>query len=1351
MIKKIISIILVLSMLSGFGTAFANSEISIFEDQFDNGMGVVFFAYEYDNVYELISSTKQFGDYAKALRAEGGKPGWFTYKMDKITGFTAENITQNDDDIYIEFYTSPDNENWTKHEPEIIDMGRAPWQGFRYEGENLPEDTKYLKVQIPDVPGEESWNKQLLNVCLTGVGDPYLREDYVPEKTEVILPDVKSAVSFKDDFDSLENAVIKKSEGDKIQAVTRYGKSSFEVFHQKKDASSEIRFEGVGAEARSYKLSLSLMPVDKNASRTVSIADENGILIPLAGLNEGGEVGYYNSGIFTAFPKPLYYETNNWLDLEASFSASGSLKIKVSGEEVLSNTDNVFTMPSEKISGIVITDSSKSGESRTYYDYAELSRLSAYREGGAQTLSIDRPIMKDVNEHKNKDNIQFLVKKGIISGNGSFYFRPEDNIAYDAFLKMLMMSVGPYSTETASYWAQPYIDMAKAQGISFDGIDMSREITRAEAAELIAKLAAEETSAYYDMVSERIRDISGLSEEIKGYIIDTVSKGIMSLDKSKAFNPASPITRSEAATIAACILDSSRRIVPVYRVGIYPAKKNTDGAEKLLSDLNKEGYAAEILTEEDMTDESELSPSNYSCVILFNNLVNTEKGISVMRKYLQCGGDLVTAGEELFDKFNNNVWQLPIYEGFDYETYRIKDAAKVVTAGNQEIIDEDVEVSGNFEGVSAVGFLFAASSTYIPVLEAKNKYGQHVGHAAGVMTNYGGQYKDSDWLIYGIGNEEFYDSEGFTKSLISALDTIDSEYLSENWNQEAIREKNRIALENFEITEPKPEGMVTVDKEQGILLGLDGEPLFLFGANTYGLAEFFWGMGDDATDDFDIQKLEYVFKMAKDIGVNCFRLWEAPTKGKRVDVIKHLARKYGVYIYLLCNSVDDHETSLKMLEEYAATYGDEPMIIGYDLKNEPHGLFDIILRVAPEENPIVQSDIMEKCKIMVEKYRQSINWLLANDQFFVRFANQKLFTKDQLEKLAAAEMVWRREILEGAQVSRTVTDANIKPNLNSDQQYVLSLINDTFRKYFENAAEIVHKYDPGALITVGYLNAATLVPANEVMGFQNLHGYTYANSKKDVQEALDGMDSMKKNLPSVPVVYGEFCYSAGQTLANGELADYNVACLGEVAHWLYSYAQNYSGAVIWCLQEWNPTNYRWDNSYYSYADGSSWNPLDGLRRERQGLYYYAGGSFADGGEPMYKPKASAVAMKFFSDYFMPYHKPGDGELVLTDAKNQAETGFLFTADTAEYAANTSYKTDRLSFESEKSPMVMVDWSDGKLRMLATQETVVKVKPSAYVKEVDTKDIKIEGLAGEYEVQGDYLVIKLLKDEVITLN
>ena len=163
------------------------------------------------------------------------------------------------------------------------------------------------------------------------------------------------------------------------------------------------------------------------------------------------------------------------------------------------------------------------------------------------------------------DVVKRLTELGVVSGDGSGYFYPNDNVTREQFLKMVVCSLGidaaeatesPFDDVEANSWYKKYVDTAYkynwVKGISRTEFGIGQNITREDMAVIIANVL--DAHNYIAVKDELFKD----TIDISGYAVDSVysikSKGIVS-GYDGFYNPKSYLTRAEAASVIASLMN----------------------------------------------------------------------------------------------------------------------------------------------------------------------------------------------------------------------------------------------------------------------------------------------------------------------------------------------------------------------------------------------------------------------------------------------------------------------------------------------------------------------------------------------------------------------------------------------------------------------------------------------------------------------------------------------------------------------------------------------------------------------------------------------------------------------------
>jgi hypothetical protein len=167
--------------------------------------------------------------------------------------------------------------------------------------------------------------------------------------------------------------------------------------------------------------------------------------------------------------------------------------------------------------------------------------------------------------HWAKDFIDKLIGKRIIAGYPDGTFKPNSFVEIDAFIKMVVCSLGYNYENGKEYWAIAYIDKAKELKL-IDGTEFNtyrRAITREEAAKVIVNaLATKEQLPSEEQINKyitKVPDYAKIGVNYKKVALYAYATGLITGNESGAFNPKNNLSRAEAATIIMRLLDASLR------------------------------------------------------------------------------------------------------------------------------------------------------------------------------------------------------------------------------------------------------------------------------------------------------------------------------------------------------------------------------------------------------------------------------------------------------------------------------------------------------------------------------------------------------------------------------------------------------------------------------------------------------------------------------------------------------------------------------------------------------------------------------------------------------------------------
>ena len=666
---------------------------------------------------------------------------------------------------------------------------------------------------------------------------------------------------------------------------------------------------------------------------------------------------------------------------------------------------------------------------------------------------------------------------------------------------------------------------------------------------------------------------------------------------------------------------------------------------------------------------------------------------------------------------------------YDYEPYHLTNVVAVGTAKHNSVTPAVPKIPGSFGGLAAVGFAFPNESKFIPLMSTFDKYGRDCGWAGGMLVNYGGAYRGSSWIFFGITNQEFYAAPAVLDTLTGAMKAARNGLAAT-----AQAENEQAKKMEIKLTTPAPQGFIRRSPDGKHLVYPDGRRFFMSGCNYVGGFERCVKMWRD--DFFSAAAVEEDFRKAQQAGLNSMRYWVSNfdkeiMRGdfRKVEVIKECARKYGVYLLL-----DLPGTGYATVEEmiashkaFASAFKDEPMVIGYDLRNEPYvGSVAGIKYPAGMKPPVLTQNLAQKhpdlvsLKAIRETRAQHLPWMHL----------PATLSDTEADNTTAAILLWNKYMTKHDIQSTTL--AGIVNCVPADPQYddVVTAVDQSFGLWVRLQMEAIRSVDTNHLITVGYNTACGILPSNRQLDFVSHHVYARPYSIESVKENVTTLDRLAALWPDKPISFGEFGYSTGVPMANDYLDRYT-ASVGEMIHYLYAFSKNYDGVKKWMLIDWPR------KIMQHYGD---WNKGDATRiyEERFGLYYYDG-------TPEGRPKPIVPALHFFGEFIA--NQAPSGTLEIMPAPLSIGAGYVYKNKQALFVGNTAYASDSLTFTAARPANVMLRWDDAGLRLMASADAHVKIVPSAFGKFGKT----VKGSYGSLQTEGDALILDLLEGETIEIH
>ena len=674
---------------------------------------------------------------------------------------------------------------------------------------------------------------------------------------------------------------------------------------------------------------------------------------------------------------------------------------------------------------------------------------------------------------------------------------------------------------------------------------------------------------------------------------------------------------------------------------------------------------------------------------------------------------------------------LPVFNRYD--VYRLRQPVAAVARSDQSVLPRGTKLPLKSGGWSAIGYTFANESEYQSLLDAVDDLGRSEGSALGMTINYRGRYRDSVWLMSGIEDQSFYRSPAFLTTLTTALRLAVQAELADGLRNEMLQPVPDLAL----TTPPPHPGYITKSADGKHLVYPDGRRFFMIGCNYVG---HFNRCGGRMWLDgyYDPRVVEQDFKMAHDAGLNVMRYWLQTTidqdlrKGdlRKVNAIKECARRYGVYLLidLPGTTYATEEDMLASHRAIAEAFADEPMVLGYDLRNEPYVTTLGGVRYEGEPVPVQSRDL-----------RQDYPGLVDNDKLRSWISERPYWLHlpgwlqgAEAERVASAWTLWGQYTRENQLAGSSL------PGLGSTVPTgqwgtLVDTVNASLDRWLKVQIAAIRQVDANHLITVGHNTALTILPANAQLDFVSEHTYVRPYSYDNVMENLTLLDRLATRWQDRPITFGEFGYSNGIKTVDGYL-DPQTSAVGELIHYLYALSHGYDGCKKWMLCDWPlPVMKRygdWDRGIETRT-----------YEERFGLYY-------DDGTPGGHPKPIVPALRFLRDY-VEQAGPG-GTLDVHAADTAIGTAYLYQGPGALFVGDASYTGESLSFSAPSARNVMLRWTSDVLWIMACDDTTVRVKPGSFVTGL-TPAARVQGEVRRSALGGDWLVVDLLAGEAVRMS
>ncbi len=343
----------------------------------------------------------------------------------------------------------------------------------------------------------------------------------------------------------------------------------------------------------------------------------------------------------------------------------------------------------------------------------------------------------------------------------------------------------------------------------------------------------------------------------------------------------------------------------------------------------------------------------------------------------------------------------------------------------------------------------------------------------------------------------------------------------------------------------------------------NGQRFFVAGVNYEGHTDRAWLMWQN--DKFDPTLIDQNFSLAENGGYNCLRIFIQTqlrddiknNDWTKFDTVANLAQRH--HLRLLVTFADYDETSLAALSQIdtavARHFAGNPVILGYDLRNEPQFNELAGLLYPTQSLPMLQTDELihlygERVSLRASGQKVSGTLYPANAQPYQYYIFQNMLRY-------YAEFNAELDRWLAAHPEQSALDFYASPQATRWQPFVKAL-DSTLEQYILTRLTAIRRGDPTSLITIGW-NSFDLaqLPANHLLSFWSLHVY----ADKPLATYLALLDHLHQRIDQ-PLILEEFGYSNSdgrQAISLSATASY------ETSLWLYTYGRGLSGGFKWML------------------------------------------------------------------------------------------------------------------------------------------------------------------------------------------
>ncbi|HIC88604.1 MAG TPA: hypothetical protein EYP04_04280, partial [Anaerolineae bacterium] len=509
------------------------------------------------------------------------------------------------------------------------------------------------------------------------------------------------------------------------------------------------------------------------------------------------------------------------------------------------------------------------------------------------------------------------------------------------------------------------------------------------------------------------------------------------------------------------------------------------------------------------------------------------------------------------------------------------------------------------------------------------------------------------------------------------------------------------------------------------LLDGSGQPFFVMGVNYVGSPDRAWDMWRDGR--YDLGLIEEDFHRAQEAGANALRLFiRQPLPGEladgrwhKLDDVIETARRSGIYLIITFADYPVVRVAdlAELIGQAAVRYSGEPIILAFDLKNEPH--YSDLATMRYLSLPPLQTDRLVRHYGQRVGWEEAVRWGRAPGGAPPHLSDEELY-------YYANGLELRREFLEAesAWVQARGYTVTIADYLDSEDAITwrpfLDVVDATLAAWIKPQVEAVRAADADRLITLGWSDAMlACLPANRMLDIVSLHTYPqpYPPARTNrLRYRLKVADALLTRFPGKPLWLEEFGY------ATHELHE-GWAAIAETTIWLHLLATGAAGGVKWMLVDLPPGPNLRERSFGFYRADLSRKPSADASAALAAYAWRASGSI--------------------------------GQLTLADG-NSGNVIYHFAADDACFLSGEDEIGDETLHLRSSGPVQLFAWwtRPGELNLATTAAGTVEVEPSALLQipSLGSFDLlRDDGSAHLFRQQGDRLTFDLSPQQGVTLR